>query len=50
MVKNEPAPPARPEAPPQPKPSLPPDFYAQLLEQPLCLRTGECDHCGKCQH
>ncbi len=25
-------------------------FYQKLLRQPLCLRTGECNNCGRCEH
>lgn len=32
------------------QPSLSADFFAELLKQPLCKRTGECDNCGQCQH
>jgi len=30
--------------------SLPASFYENLINQPLCKRTGKCNGCGQCEH
>ena len=34
---------------PKEPPSLPNDFFIQLLHLPACKSTGHCDHCGRCE-
>lgn len=30
-------------------PSLPNDFFARLLNLPVCKTTGQCNNCGRCE-
>ncbi len=31
-------------------PSLPPDYFLELIDAPACRTKGYCDNCGRCEY